>query len=109
MAKVSGYKCDLCSNLVTSEVWPSDWISVRLPDGNGGELRELCSNKCLLALAKGRMEGTKDEKNALREFAVSKGLKPQAIGAITRRHVGQRHEVNGPIEDCLICQFEMQR
>ena len=109
MAKVTGYKCDLCNNLVTGEGFPDDWILVTLPGSNGGCVKEICSNKCLLTLAKGRMEGTKDEKSALREFAISKGLKAQAIGAISRRHVNQRHEMDGPIEDCLICQFEMQR
>lgn len=106
MAKVTGYKCDLCNNLVTGEGFPEDWILVTLPGGNGGSSREICSAKCLLNLAKGRMEGDKSE---LRAFFVANGGTPAQIGAKTRAHVNQRHEMNGPIEDCLICRFELER
>ncbi len=114
MAKFTGFMCDSCGKAENGNDRPSEWLVLSLPDANGNnerrESRDLCSDKCLLKFARerageaGKYAG-KAKVDGLSEFLDSRGVRPAAKGAISAQHARRRHEMNGAVEDCLVCEF----
>lgn len=118
MARFTGFMCDVCKSAENGTEAPKDWMNLRLPVmgdqiRNGQiEHRDICSDKCLLKFARERAgigSGTGYKRPSkvpgLSEFLDEKGIKPSAKGAISASHARRRHEMNGGVEDCLVCEF----
>jgi hypothetical protein len=114
MAKFTGFMCDVCQTAETGKDRHVYWLRLYLPvAGNGSDNeRDLCSDKCLLKFAReragvGTRQATKpkDKVPGLSEFLDTRGIKPSAKGAISAAHARRRHEMNGGVEDCLVCEF----
>jgi hypothetical protein len=113
MAEFTGFMCDVCKQAENGNDRPVHWLRLYLPvAGNGSDTeRDLCSDKCLLKFAKERNGGggvtykRGGETSGLSEFLDSRGIKPSGKGAISASHARRRHEMNGGVEDCLVCEF----
>lgn len=114
MAKFTGFMCDVCSTAENGHERPLHWLGVRMPTQNSNdtaEIKDVCSDKCLLKFAKDRNGGstcvrpTRVKIAGLSEFLDSRGVKPSAKGAVSALHARQRHEMDGGREDCLVCEF----
>lgn len=113
MAKFTGFMCDGCGRAENGNDAPQHWLRLRLPTSNNevGDTRDLCSDKCLLKFARERNGGssyvrpTKAKIAGLSEFLDTRGIKPSARGALSAAHARRRHEMSGPVDDCLVCEF----
>lgn len=115
MARFTGFMCDICNKASTGEVKPEDWIVVKLPGTGPDANKNVCSDKCLLKLARGRNGSatpvaTKTttfapDKLALYEWLEASGVNGKAKGAAIGTHVRSRHEMGGYVDDCFVCQF----
>lgn len=118
MAKVTGYKCDVCNTVESTNERPFHWLSLKLPvatEGGNPEVKDICSDKCLLKFAKARngVEPKKPGKtrtkvSPLSEYMRSKGIASKSIPGFVGTHVRLRHNLTGGREDCLVCQFETE-
>ena len=116
MAKVTGFKCDICDAVENGHDRPTNWMALKLPSYDHTELdtfKDICSDKCLLRFAKDRngvapRTGTrpnKDEANPLNSFLTKHGVKSTSRPGIIGGHTKGRHEATGGRENCLVCQF----
>lgn len=84
---------------------------VKLPGGGEDASKDICGDKCLLRLARERAGSNKSSVPrggkipGLSEFLTEQGVKPAAKGALSAQHVRRRHEMNGGVEDCLVCEY----
>ena len=119
MAKFTGFMCDVCKTAENGHERPLHWLGVRMPTQNSNdtaEVKDICSDKCLLKFARERNGGgggtvtaRKGKMPGLSEFLDSRGIKPSAKGAVSALHARARHEMNGAVEDCLVCEFMTTR
>lgn len=116
MAKVTGFKCDICNKAENGTEAPSDWLRLKLPNVSNGldTHKDICSDKCLLKFAKERngvaprpagKPGASRVNTDLVAYLDSVGVRPAQRGPLFRTHSVQRHEMSGLVEDCPICQF----
>lgn len=117
MAKFTGFMCDSCGKAENGNDRPEEWLGVMLPtqtNQQNPEVKDLCSDKCLLKFAReragtGYTRPTKSKVPGLSEFLDARGIKPSQKGALSATHTRRRHEMNGGVEDCLVCEFLTNR
>lgn len=124
MAKVEGFKCDICDVYAegvktkdTGTLKPAGWFVLTLPktehDNHNDHTRDVCSSKCLITFGRERiavereLKGTGTTGSRLPKEVTDEydrlGLSAGERIAIGRQHANHTDE---PDPDCIRCQFE---